>query len=251
MAAVLTDAVVRDLAVFGSFFAVQTHTRCFIPRGPWHAMSELVEDPGVLMDRADAVRTRLAAAGGQAADAVELRVAVSVTHLGLVARLVSPALAVAVTSGDLLEVDLASTWWQRVLGGAFPLSLPLDTGTNAGGHEPERLACLLASRVLDGPVRDLVEATRSLLVSRHVLWGNVASAVNGAASMIATSQPAWADRSRAIASLLLDQPPLRGTSIASAGGGFRRRSCCLIYRAAPNAAGAVCGDCVLSNNPPP
>jgi ferric iron reductase protein FhuF len=255
MAAVLTDAVVRDLAAFGSFFAVQTHTPGSTPRGPWHAMSELVEDPGVLMDRADAVRARLAAAGGQAPDAVELRVAVSVTHLGLVARLVSPALAVAVTSGDLLEVDLASTRWQRVLGGAFPLSLPLDTGTDAGGHEPnpepERLACLLASRVLDGPVRDLVEATRSLLVSRHVLWGNVASAVNGAASMIATSQPAWADRSRVIALLLLDQPPLRGTSIASASGGFRRRSCCLIYRAAPNAAGAVCGDCVLSNNPPP
>lgn len=252
--AVLTNAVVRDLAAFGPFFAVQTHTLGSIPREPWHAMNELVEDPGVLIDRVTAVRARLAAAGGQAPDAVELRVAASVMHLGLVARLVSPALAVAVTSGNLLEVDLASTRWQRVLGRAFPLSLPRDTGTDTVGHdpnpEPQRLACLLASRVLDGPVRDLVEATRSLSVSRQVLWGNVASAVNGAASMIATSQPAWADRSRVIASLLLDQPPLRGTSITSAGGGFRRRSCCLIYRAAPNADGTVCGDCVLSSNPP-
>jgi hypothetical protein len=243
--------VVRDLATFGPFFAVQTHTPGSMPREPWHVMNELVEDRDVLMDRVAAVRARLAAAGGQAPDAVELRVAASVTHLGLVARLVSPALAVAVTSGDLLEVDLGSTRWQRVLGGAFPLSVPLPADTDAGGHDarPERLACLLASRVLDGPVRDLVETTMPLSVSRHVLWGNVASAVNGAATMIATSQPVWGRRSQMIASLLLDQPPLRGTSVASPDRGFRRRSCCLIYRAAPNAAGAVCGDCVLSRDP--
>ncbi len=252
---VLTDAMVRDLAAFGPFFAVETHTPGSLPREPWNVMSELVEAPDVLMGRVLAVRAGLAAAGGQDPGAVELRVAASVAHLGLVARLVSPALAVAVTSGVLLEVGLPSTRWQRVLGGAFPLSLLRDTGSEFGDHDvnpepkPERLACLLASRVLDGPVRHLVEVTMPLSVSRRVLWGNVASAVNGAASMIATRQPAWADRSRAIASLLLEQPPLRGTSVGSVGGGFRRRSCCLIYRAAPDAAGAVCGDCVLSRDP--
>lgn len=240
----------RDLAAFGPFFTVQTHTRDSLPREPWHVMSEVVEDRDVLMDRVLAVRAGLAAAGGQAPDAVELRVAASVTHLGLVARLVSPALAVAIVSGELLEVDLARTRWQRVLGGAFPLSVPSDA--SASDHDPnpeptpEHLARLLAGRVLDGPVRDLVTATLSLSVSRHVLWGNVASAVNGAASMIVTSRPAWADRSRMIASLLLGQPPLRGTSVGSIGGDFRRRSCCLIYRAAPDATGAACGDCVLS-----
>lgn len=252
MGVLLTAAVVRDLAAFGPFFTVETHPPGSLPQEPWHVMSELVEDRGVLMDRVLAVRAGLAAAGGQALDAVELRVAASVTHLGLVARLVSPTLAVAVISGELLEIDLGSARWQRVLGGAFPLSMPLDAGAETGDRDPnpeptpERLACLLAGRVLDGPVRDLVTATLSLSVSRHVLWGNVASAVNGAASMIATSRPAWANRSRAIASLLLDQPPLRGTSVGLTGRGFRRRSCCLIYRAAPGAAGAVCGDCVLS-----
>ncbi len=252
----LTNTVVRDLAAFGPFFAVQTHPTGSIPREPWHAMNELVEDPGVLMDRVAAVRSRLAAAAGQAPDGVEMRVAASVTHLGLVARLVSPALAVAVTSGELLKVDLDSTRWQRVLGGAFPLSVPQPADVDAGGHDaaaeatPQRLVCLLASRVLEGPVRDLVETTVPLSVSRQVLWGNVASAVNGAASVIAARQPAWADRSRVIASLLLDQPPLRGTSVAVAAGGFRRRSCCLIYRTAPNTARAVCGDCVLSGEPP-
>lgn len=204
--AVLSDAVVGDLAAFGPFFAVQTHHPGSIPREPWH-MNELVADPGVLTDRMVAVRSRLAATGGQEPDAVELRVAASVTQLGLVARLVSPALAVAVSSGELLEVDLDSTRWQRVLGGAFPLSVQRDSDADASRHDanPE---------------------------------------------MIATRQPDWANRSRAIASLLLDQPPLRDTSVASAAGGFRRRSCCLIYRAAPNAAGTVCGDCVLSSDPP-
>jgi hypothetical protein len=247
--------MVRDLAAFGPFFAVETHTPGSLPREPWHVMSELVDAPDVLMDRVLAVRAALAAAGGREPDAVELRVAASVAHLGLVARLVSPALAAAVTSGVLLEIGLPSTRWQRVLGGAFPMSLPLDAGSDIGdrdvkpGLKSEHLAALVASRVLEGPVRDLVEVTMQLSVSRHVLWGNVASAVNGAVSMIATCQPAWADRSRVIASLLLEQPPLRETSLGSAGGGFRRRSCCLIYRAAPDAAGAVCGDCVLSRDP--
>lgn len=209
------------------------------------------------MDRVLAVRAGLAAAGGQPPDAVELRVAASVAQLGLVARLVCPALAVAVTSGVLLEVGLPSMRWQPVLGGAFPLSLPLDAGSDTGDcawnaePTPQRLVGLLAKRVLDGPVRDLVEVTTLLSVSRRVLWGNVASAVNGAASMIATRQPAWADQSRVMASSLLAQPPLRGTSITLAGGGFRRRSCCLIYRAAPRATRAVCGDCVLFRDPHP
>lgn len=257
MGVVLTDAMVGDLAVCGPFFAVETHTPDSPPQEPWHVMSELVEDPEVLMDRVLAVRAALAAAGGRPPDAVELRVAASVAHLGLVARLVCPALAVAVTSGVLLEVGLPSMRWQRVLGGAFPLSLPLDAGRDIGdcagnaGPTPQRLAGLLARRVLDGPVRDLVEVTMLLSVSRRVLWGNVASAVNGAASMIAARRPAWADRARVMASSLLAQPPLRGTSVELAGGGFRRRSCCLIYRAAPDAAGGVCGDCVLSRDPHP
>jgi ferric iron reductase protein FhuF len=216
-------------------------------------MNELVENPDVLMDRVAAVRSRLATAGGQAPDSVELRVAASVAHLGLVARLVSPALAVAVTSDELLEVDLGSTRWQRVLGGAFPLSVQRDADADASGQDasPEHMAWLLARRVLEGPVRDLLEVTRALSVSPQVLWGNVASALNGAASMITASQPAWTNRARVITSLLLDQPPLRDTASASADGRFRRRSCCLIYRAAPNAAGVVCGDCVLSNDPSP
>jgi hypothetical protein len=247
--AVPTDTALRDLAAFGPFFAVHTHSPGSVPDQPWRAMSELVEDPRILRDRVAAVRAQLAATSGQSPQAVELRVAASVTHLGLVARLVSPALAVAVTTGQLLKLDLATTRWQPILGSAFPLSVPLPRDAGTGSYHTKRLACLLARHILDGPIRDLVEATIPLSVSQRILWGNVASAVNGALSMIATRQPPWAEQSQVLTSLLLDQPPLRNTSMATTTGNFRRRSCCLIYRAAPTATGAVCGDCILSRDP--
>ncbi|MGH3796103.1 MAG: (2Fe-2S)-binding protein [Pseudonocardiaceae bacterium] len=246
-------SAVDQLAELGPFFAIDTHTSGSAPHRPWRPMIELVEDPSVLMARVLAVRAALGAAGGGAPEEVELRVAASVTQLSLVARLVSPVLGVTVISGGVLDIDLRRTGWQPVLGGAFPLSLPVDAVLEAGRHGggPEHLAALVGQRLLDGPVRALVEATRSLSVSPQVLWGNVASAVHGAATMIATARPAWSDQAHRIASLLLDQPPLRDTYSAEPDGAFRRRSCCLIYRAASKAAHAICGDCVLTRAPTP
>jgi len=129
-----------------------------------------------------------------------------------------------------------------------PASPPPDTVGDGPSDHPEldHLAAGLAGQVISGPVRDVVEAVLSLSVSARVLWGNVASAVNGAASMFAATRPARVRRARALTSLLLDQPPLRHTSTLSHDGTFRRRSCCLIYRADPHASGPVCGDCVLA-----
>jgi hypothetical protein len=234
--------VFGELAALGPFFVLEGHSRDAVPSPPWHPMSELVDGSGALAARVGEVRARLAAAGGQPVEAVESRVAASVTHLGLVARLVSPALAVAVLHGRLLELDLPALRWQRELGGAFPLSVP--TGAI---DESDASAGVLADRVVAGPVRELVEATVPFSVSPHVLWGNVASAVHGAASMIAGARPDLADRAHALASAVLDLPPLRDTSTPARDGvPFRRRSCCLIYRVAPGAAGPVCGDCVLA-----
>jgi hypothetical protein len=87
-------------------------------------------------------------------------------------------------------------------------------------------------------------------VSPIVLQGNIASAVNAAAAMIATARPGLATQAAAIRSALLSAPELAGTWTRSAAG-FRRRSCCLIYRAAPAATSAVCGDCILTTTSPP
>lgn len=248
----MTQTVADSLIALGPFFAVDTHARGSVARGPWRPMSELVDDPEVLVARVRAVRDALAAAGGLEPDAVELRVAASVAHLGLVARLVSPALAVAVLHGRPPELDLGQLQWQPTLGGPFPLSIPLDPdGPHPGGvDDVNDLALRLAEHVVDGPVRALVEATASLSVSPAVLWGNVTSAVNGATTMIAATRPAAEIRIRRLASALLDLPPLRGRSLGRPGDGFRRLSCCLIYRAAPGRTGRLCGDCVLGAGRP-
>ena len=81
-------------------------------------------------------------------------------------------------------------WWQPELGGTFPLSAHYRTDGSAAAF-------------VDGPLRTLTDAFD---VSAKVLWGNVASAINGAATMIATTRPELADRAASIAADLLDTP---------------------------------------------
>lgn len=264
-----------DLTSLGPFFAAEGHAAgSVVPdplaasdaSAPWRSMGELADGGPALRHRVAGVRRHLAVAGGREAAAVEPRVAASVAHLGLVARVLSPALALAVLRGEVTPgLRLAELRWQPVLGGPFPLSLP-DTapGASSTGSAGDDLAAALARHLLDGPVRELADAFAPFRVSPHILWGNTASALNGAAGMLAAARPADADRVRSLAALLLDRPPLRGTSTGSRTGAgaasrtgtasgagapvraFRRRSCCLIYRAAPGGAGALCGDCVLA-----
>ncbi|MEU8632777.1 (2Fe-2S)-binding protein [Amycolatopsis sp. NPDC048633] len=228
MTALLTD--------LGPFFAVETHPAGATPQAPWRPLDELVQGGPVLRDRVDRVRHLLAA--GRPDDAVELRVAASVTHLGIVARLFSPAFAYALETGAVL--DLADTWWQPVDGGAVPLSIR-DSATDRAGN----IAVLLVEQVIDGVIRMIGEAAAKFSLSEQILWGNVASAVNGSARMLTAGRPTQATTIRATASAVLAQRPLAGTSTVQ-DGHFRRRSCCLIYRAAPDHNGPICGDCVLT-----
>ncbi|GAA1914032.1 (2Fe-2S)-binding protein [Streptantibioticus ferralitis] len=242
-----TAATLEQVAALGPFFAFDTHDQDSTTTEPWRPMSELVREPHTLLDRVTSVRAFLAAGSGRQPEAVELRVAASVTHLGLVARLVSPVLAVATLHGLPLSLSLESLRWQPSLGGAFPLSIPREALAREA-QIVRRSTGQMAANLLDGPILELVEAARRLSVSRHVLWGNVASAINGAATAIAASAPAWTEHARDVATVLLEQPPLRDTHTRTSGDGrFRRHSCCLIYRAAPDATGALCGDCVLAS----
>lgn len=254
-------------AALGPFFAVASHDQGDghedgrddaqgddpgAPGGaPWRSMAELTGGGAALDDRVAAVRGLLAAGGGQAADAVELRVAASVTHLGLVARVLSPYLAAALLYGWAPDRPrLAELRWQPVLGRPFPLSLPRAAASPPadGAAQPTDQAALadaLVAGLLAGPVAELAGPFAAMGVSPHILRGNTASAVNGAAAMAAAADPALAARAPALAALLLERPPLRGAAGRTSAGAFRRRSCCLIYRAAPGDAGALCGDCVL------
>ena len=245
---------VAELAQLGPYFAVSIHPPGQVLAAPWRPLSTLLDSPEDLRQRIAEVRCALAA--DRPPDAVEFRVAASVTHLGVAARLISPVLGTAVLLGRVPRMDPAEVAWQPVLGGPLPLSLPASAlagyGDQPGAGQPGagQLASELRQSLLNGPVRALTGVTAAMSVSPIVLQGNIASAVHAAASMIATARPALASRAATIASALLSAPELAGTWTGSAAG-FRRRSCCLIYRAAPAATSAVCGDCILSATSPP
>lgn len=232
------SAVIEEITALGPFFALRTHPAGAAPGEPWQRM-----DGPLIEARVAAVGEWLAAAGGREAGAIEPRVAASVAHLGLAARLVSPALAAAVLHGRLLTYGLGDLRWQPVLGGPVPLSLPADAVRDVR-TPPEQLADVLGRDLLAGPLEELAGLFGEFGVSPHILRGNTASAVNGAVTMIVQARPELAVATRDFAALLLNTPPLQGES-AVVEGAFRRRSCCLIYRAAPGGKGALCGDCAL------
>lgn len=215
------------LAQLGPFFVldgVQRPGLCGGSADQWLALPVTAEQ---LVERALAVQRAL---GG-----VELRVAASVTQLGLVGRLLSPAIGAALIDGRLLA--MADARWQPVLG-AFPLALADLGGVPYDGSLVEALGRTL----VDTLVRDLVELTAALSVSRRVLWGNVASSVIGAVAMVTRARPDLAAPAAELRDGLLGLPALSGT----VSGDLRRRSCCLIWRAGPASPKALCGDCVIS-----
>ena len=228
--------LLADLAALGPYFAVDVHRPGSPVRPPWQPLSELTGSPGALAGRIGEVRERLAAAAGCPAAAVEFRVAASIAQLGLCARLMSPALGAA-AAGRALSIEVAQARWVPALGGPFRLSLAEEA--MAAGPDTAATAALLA-----GPVTQIVRAVEAMAVSPRVLWGNVASAVNGAATMIAAARPDLAGRAAETAGALLGYPDLVGTYQGRPLEGFRRRNCCLIYRLSPERP-AYCGDCVL------
>ena len=225
-----------DLTALGPYFAVEVHRPGSPLRPPWQPLGELVGSPEALAGRIGEVRERLAAAAGCPAAAVEFRVAASIAQLGLCARLLSPALGAA-AAGRALPVDVGQARWVPALGGPFRLSL-------AGAPVAAGPGTAAAAALLAGPITQIVQAVEAMAVSPRVLWGNVASAVNGAATMIAEARPDLAGPAAEAAAALLADPALTGTYQGGPLRGFRRRNCCLIYRLSPERP-AYCGDCVL------
>jgi FhuF 2Fe-2S C-terminal domain len=233
--------LLADLAALGPYFAVEVHRPGSRLRLPWQSLGELTVSPGALAGRIGEVRERLAAAAGYPAAAVEFRVAASIAQLGLCARLLSPALGAAAT-GRTLPVDIGQARWVPALGGPFRLSLPASAVPEAAVAAEAGTAAMDA--LLAGPITQIVRAVEAMAVSPRVLWGNVASAVNGAAAMIAAARPDLAGPAAETAAAMLANPVLTGTFQGRPLRGFRRRNCCLIYRLSPERP-AYCGDCVL------
>ncbi|MFC8671996.1 (2Fe-2S)-binding protein [Streptomyces griseorubiginosus] len=173
-----------------------------------------------------------------ALDAPEPRIAASIAHLGLAARLWSAALGCAAVYGRIPDLSPGRLHWDP--DGSAPEDLwlaPREPGESLPGD-----ARTLADVVLHGHLEPLAAALRTAYrPASGLLWGNAASALVGAVRQLG-SHGAGA-RARALAAELLAHPLLEGTLDRRT---LRRRSCCLYYRLP---GGGVCGDCCFTRAP--
>ncbi|NEA99191.1 (2Fe-2S)-binding protein [Streptomyces sp. SID13726] len=173
--------------------------------------------------------------------APEPRIAASIAHQGLAARLWSVALGCAVVYGRIPDLAPGRLHWDP--DGSAPDDLWLsavEPGESRPGDAPT-----LADVVLHGHLEPLAATLRTeYRLATGLLWGNAASALTGAARQL-LRRPDVAARTRDLTAELLAHPLLAGALDA---GTLRRRSCCLYYRL-PD--GGVCGDCCFTRAPGP
>ncbi|MGW7543537.1 (2Fe-2S)-binding protein [Streptomyces sp. NPDC054770] len=205
----------------------------------------------------DLLTFRVEAVAGRLRTA-EPRVAASIAHQALAARLWSVALGCAVRYGRLPDLDPGLLRWDpgatapddlwltevRPLPGATDPAADADTAVRAAVQA-------LVQAVVRGHLEPLGEALRDRYgLAAGLLWGNAGSALAGAARELdrwarANDCADTAARTRALADALFAHPLLNATG-TRAGLAFRRRSCCLYYRVP---GGGVCGDCCFTQPP--
>lgn len=156
---------------------------------------------------------------GRRIGAAETRVAVSTLFLGYASRLWCLAIGTAALTGRGLDLDPGALGWSSSRG-----TLTLHCRTPRLGATP-------ADEVVDRQLTPLVRAW-SRWIAPGALWGNAASALRGAGTVLGPAAMSLAEEA-------LAHPLLAGRLEP---GTYRRRSCCLFYRARP---GAYCGDCPL------
>ncbi|WP_433236003.1 (2Fe-2S)-binding protein [Actinomadura nitritigenes] len=166
------------------------------------------------------------------------RIAASIAQLGHAAHLWSPPLACAL----LHQVVPDLTELQRQ-DGRPALRLPRAHGRRVDGADVHEVAALIHRMVIEDHLRPLAAGLK-IKIAGGLLWGNAASALAEAARTIADAYPALGTSAARLATAVLEIEPLRNTGrFTGPGLGFRRRSCCLYYRAP---AGAHCADCALT-----
>ncbi|MEU8675328.1 (2Fe-2S)-binding protein [Streptomyces sp. NPDC048560] len=229
-----------DETVPGGFFTLRSAP---LPGGAHRPLADLYAgDLAPLTARVDTVAARLRTP--------ERRVAASIAHLGLAARLWSVALGPAALSGRLPDLSPGRLLWDPAHSAPDDLRLP-DTPTTWSTGTPEATAERIREVVQFGHLVPLADALRAeVAISPRLLWGNAGSALAGAVRELVGwarvhGRPDAASRARSLAAELFGHPDLCSTG-APHGPAFRRRSCCLYYRCP---GGGLCGDCVLEHLP--
>jgi hypothetical protein len=231
----LNPEELAEVSSVGGFFALRLGhgTDPYVPLASLYA-----GETAPLTARIDTVAARLRAP--------ERRVAASIAHLGLAARLWSIALGPAVLHGVLLDLAPDRLYWDG--GRTSPDDLLLAPAEKSREATAERLV----EAVLDGHLAPLAEAVRrDTPVSYGLLLGNAGSALAGAVRELhgwarKLNRPEVGKRALALGAELFAHPDLAGTGALLPGPAFRRRSCCLYYRCP---GGGLCGDCVFERAP--
>ncbi|WP_053852807.1 (2Fe-2S)-binding protein [Streptomyces sp. NRRL B-24085] len=218
------------LRPLGAFFVLRTIGGSpAAPRPALPTLAQVYENRGSdVYGNALTFRVRKVA---DALRAPEPRIAASIAHLGLAARLWSVALGCAVRYGHLPDLAPHRLLWDPDASAPDDLlldtvaPLPADAGT-------------IARVVLHGHLEPLTATLHTdHRLATGLLWGNAASALTGAVRQL--GHPG----ARALAADLLTHPLLAGTLDSAT---LRRRSCCLYYRLP---GGGVCGDCCFTRAP--
>jgi hypothetical protein len=247
----------------GPYFAVEP----WAAGAGWRPARLLADDQAVLAERVAHARGVLAGRAGLPPDGVAERVAASIVFLGLAARLVSPSLGAAVLGGVVPDLTLDSLWWRPVDGGPVPLAARAVTGrairrdtadpdaadpdaADPDAADLDEAAALLSERCVQGVAVPVAAAFRAQFrLSPLILRGNIASALAGAAGMLAAQFPDRAEAAGQLTARMLARGPLAGAGRLVQPDASRprrflvRNSCCLLYRVP---GGGMCGDCVLT-----
>lgn len=211
-------AALDSVAEAGPFFRIVTD-----PDASWRPYAELLDEPG-LRTRVELVRSYLAGRAECLIEELDLRPVASINFLGTVARLVSAPFATSVRHDFVPALTPETLFWKPGPLGAVEFATTAD---DTGSFQ----------QLLESVVAPFAERVQDVFrLSPQVLLGNVASALAGAATVLADA------RGPDVVRALLASGWLAGTGEWKGGAAFRRTNCCLFYRM-PGAG--TCGDCVL------
>jgi ferric iron reductase protein FhuF len=228
-------AALQQAAQVGPYFTTEV-----VHGSGWSPLAAILGNPALNGDIVAATRRDLAQRQHARPSGIEVRVAASIHFLDIAARLVSPVLAAALLADTVPALTPRNIWWRPRRSGALAIGITAARAEPPG--EPDRAAERLRTLLMEPVVAPLARAYRQRFgLAEPLLWGNVASAVVGAAGQLAGHRPATAARLDRVLAALLDAAPL-APAVLHRPPDFVRASCCLFYRLPE---GSLCGDCVL------
>lgn len=215
--------------------------------GPeWRPLGEFTGAQPAVEQYVRRTRAMLAVSQRLSEDDIETRVAASSFHLNSVAKIISPVFGCAVLSDAVPEMSADNLMWQP--GDTHVLEVGVRAHVGAVGLSDTEMVERIHAGVLEGAVAELGDMLHAATgLSQKVLWGNVASAFNGAFLVLRGQRPDDEDRAFELMRAIVEHGRLKpaGRFLPDEWdeARFSRNNCCLFYRLPGR---GLCGDCVLA-----